>query len=724
MTKITKSTYKNSPVIYKIRKPRYYYQDVYLDGKTYETKNVSVIPFEGLDYEYNNEFLKINRKELWNRNTISETDLALVPISYNTRYVFGGYTMVGSLFTYNNVSKGFSASNYIKLNPLTIPNSSFETVVCFTTPSSFRTSIAAEHIGFNSEKYTNFELYVIGPSTSSTEKTKLQLDVCGNGSSWGGSIKSLEKLQTNTTYWAKIQWDGSTWSLSLSTDGIQYELQGSCVASFGNLSKNVILGNANMNSYKTYFTGSIDMNKSYIKIDDEIVWQPTTDIITTQTKYLTSITVRDDYSIVGTLNNYDNIISGFSSSNYIKPNLTFDHNSKPWEVCMKFKTSTLSSTEQYLFQACSGTGNGGRYGLILYFTTKFGFNISSNNSSWIVSATGTTDLQRNTIYWVKLSYDGSKYELSYSLNGEDYISEIVVEEPTPLYNSLPNSYIGIYSTTSFQYPNLGWIYLDDCKFIIDGQDIWDRTKTKSELRELYGCLDNMPDVPEEKTYVAYTDGMNVVLKNSDTPYKDYIWVNNITIPSHELKSYYKLDYDCAGTMTYDEEYNVNNFSSSNYILTPYLFGDEPFDFIMKGRITSQANGNMLLVCNESSNNYPELYLQKAAKTLSVYNGSAITGKTVIPVDTWYWFRLCWDGTTLSWFTKLFEDGDTVVNVKDKEWTLENSTTTNHFNQKAIFRLGGPTASTSTYFWHGSIDLSNVIYYENNEVIWRPMIKYY
>jgi N-acetylmuramoyl-L-alanine amidase len=42
MTQFKTKTYKNAPVIYKIRKPRYYYQDICFSGKEHEIKNVEI----------------------------------------------------------------------------------------------------------------------------------------------------------------------------------------------------------------------------------------------------------------------------------------------------------------------------------------------------------------------------------------------------------------------------------------------------------------------------------------------------------------------------------------------------------------------------------------------------------------------------------------------------------------------------------------------------------
>jgi hypothetical protein len=83
--------------------------------------------------------------------------------------------------------------------------------------------------------------------------------------------------------------------------------------------------------------------------------------------------------------------------------------------------------------------------------------------------------------------------------------------------------------------------------------------------------------------------------------------------------------------------------------------------------------------------------------------------------------LLWDGTNLSWYTKPFADGETVETMRfSEEWILEKSITSNVFNQPSVFRLGGPTGTT-TYYWHGSIDLLNTAYFENGELFWKPLM---
>ena len=102
--------------------------------------------------------------------------------------------------------------------------------------------------------------------------------------------------------------------------------------------------------------------------------------------------------------------------------------------------------------------------------------------------------------------------------------------------------------------------------------------------------------------------------------------------------------------------------------------------------------------------------------MTVYGTSGINGVTVIPTNAWYWVKLEWDGTTLKWYTAPAVEG---VSYFEPAWTLENSTTENIFNVKQVFRLGGPS-NTTTYYLHGTIDLINTKYSENGKVVWQPL----
>ena len=430
--------------------------------------------------------------------------------------------------------------------------------------------------------------------------------------------------------------------------------------------------------------------------------------------YLTIESTPDFYSVVGNLSVYKNVVSGFSSTDYIKPNFTFAPKSNPWEMMFKVKTSLDLSGTQYIYQSCSGTGSAGRWGVIVYNTDVWKLGISANNSSWLVSGVGTHTIIPDTVYWIKLVFTGSKYELSYSTDGEEFIVDISVEESGVLYSSLPYTYMGIYSTTNFTNPQRGTIYLDDCYIKINDELVWSKHIVKDTVVEEKGCLDEGVDVFGAKNLTAFVRGTEIILSD-DEEKEGYTWGGNVKVPN-VLTKVYKKSYDIEGNITYDEKINAIGFGATSWILTPEIFGNQPYTFVTKIKINSSADGNMILTAHNTDSKTPQIYLKKSTGALTVYGTSGINGVTVVPVNTWYWIKLEWDGTTLKWYTAPAVEGTSYF---EPAWTLENSVAENIFNVKQVFRFGGPS-NTLTYYLHGAIDLINTKYSENGKVVWQPL----
>lgn len=86
------------------------------------------------------------------------------------------------------------------------------------------------------------------------------------------SFMDCGTISTNTEYYVKIIIDGSTRKISYSTDGISYinEQTGAENSDFTKNNK-IILGSSP--DEDRAWTGSIDLSKSYIKVDGEYWWK-------------------------------------------------------------------------------------------------------------------------------------------------------------------------------------------------------------------------------------------------------------------------------------------------------------------------------------------------------------------------------------------------------------------------------------------------------------------
>lgn len=117
-------------------------------------------------------------------------------------------------------------------------------------------------------------------------------------------------------------------------------------------------------------------------------------------------------TVVGTPTNSNGVVSGFSTSNYIKTNEIppFDK-ALSFEIVIKFTINSLSGLQGFA-------------GMLTGDNVQCNYYISSANklcSDGIYgNLEGLTTLSIGQTYWSKLSYDGSKYDLLLSTNGIDY----------------------------------------------------------------------------------------------------------------------------------------------------------------------------------------------------------------------------------------------------------------------------------------------------------------
>ena len=223
-------------------------------------------------------------------------------------------------------------------------------------------------------------------------------------------------------------------------------------------------------------------NISYVELvqyssADTIICNPCT--ITTcdgRTKVFdvaTSINISSDmeykkynFTEVGTLTKNKSIISGFSTSNYIStPEIPSFAN--PWEMVFKVHTSATVNTEQYIYGGSKGAPD-----------SYAGINFGIKNSKWYIYLTysnyyysGSSTIQANTDYVVKVEWTGNQYNLYASIdNGQTYILEIS-ESGTTAQTGNTVSRIGVYGN-ALQNPWSGSIDLSGSYIKLNGQLWW------------------------------------------------------------------------------------------------------------------------------------------------------------------------------------------------------------------------------------------------------------
>lgn len=156
----------------------------------------------------------------------------------------------------NGVVSGFSNTNYIQIpyNPV-----AGEYVIKFTMPASTATG---ERVIFHCDG-----MCAIQTATGSYTVHAYNWQNDGYDTLFTGSA--------NTTYWIKVNISGTTRSYSYSTDGENFTTISTITDSKLALvnGNRIILGHSSIGTADRYFTGSIDLNGCYIKVNGNKVWE-------------------------------------------------------------------------------------------------------------------------------------------------------------------------------------------------------------------------------------------------------------------------------------------------------------------------------------------------------------------------------------------------------------------------------------------------------------------
>ena len=175
--------------------------------------------------------------------------------------------IVGSLTNTNGVLSGFSSSNYATFDAFAPGSTSYEIVAKINS-----NNISTEQM-----------IYYFGDYTKSYGALSIRLDQSnvyvffGKSNSPQWDIRGNTTLQANTDYWIKLTFNGSNqYQLYLSTDGETYTSDGSKTNSNKLGDTNTVLSQIGIVNSSLPFNGTIDLNKSYIKVNGTYWWRGVT----------------------------------------------------------------------------------------------------------------------------------------------------------------------------------------------------------------------------------------------------------------------------------------------------------------------------------------------------------------------------------------------------------------------------------------------------------------
>jgi hypothetical protein len=124
-----------------------------------------------------------------------------------------------------------------------------------------------------------------------------------------------------------------------------------------------------------------------------------------------------DYTKVGSPTITDNVVSGFSASNYLITKSVFNPLDADFEFVFKIN---LTSHAVNVILAENRTGQFSKVYLCVDKTQKVFFGIGTG-SAWRIKVYSNILLELNTDYWIKVAKSNGMFYLYYSLDGKDYI---------------------------------------------------------------------------------------------------------------------------------------------------------------------------------------------------------------------------------------------------------------------------------------------------------------
>lgn len=189
------------------------------------------------------------------------------------------YTVVGTpTISADGIASGFSSSDYIDTVDVINRNKPWTQII----PVKFTD---------NTVSYQIFWRELNGqPSTFSRSELNIPdmkivtfLRSGENGTTNIGTIAgNNNSIQLNTQYYFKIEFTGSEYKTSLSTDGENYIQYGSTISSTTTLDNYAVrIGSG---TYQWYLKGQIDLNAFKVYVDGDLVYQPCLKIPYTQSK--------------------------------------------------------------------------------------------------------------------------------------------------------------------------------------------------------------------------------------------------------------------------------------------------------------------------------------------------------------------------------------------------------------------------------------------------------
>ena len=168
-----------------------------------------------------------------------------------------GLETVGTPTISDGVVSDFSSNDYIKINTLNINSADiWECVIkIHTSLTNSGQCIFGNNVDWGTNVRINSENQLLCQISNDTTSTDI------------GSITGQTVLSDNTDYYVKVKFTGTQYILSLSTNGATWTEEGNVSSTTKITDRGIwIFGAYSVAAW--YFRGSIDINNSYIKLNN------------------------------------------------------------------------------------------------------------------------------------------------------------------------------------------------------------------------------------------------------------------------------------------------------------------------------------------------------------------------------------------------------------------------------------------------------------------------
>lgn len=530
--------YKGMPTPVKARAAgKWDYKNVLVYTTENQDISVNMSNYNGLSMDFEKSYQSGDKVDFsntvlpwkWDYSTsLSTNRYCLMPVGTTYDNIVGldyvyNFDVIGSPTIDNDtfVVSNFSSSNYLKLqNPFNPKNNTFEIVFKIKTSSDVNTLQTIFHTRKNDD--TNEGRLGF---TFRIQNSHFNMAVCLAGSAWDFNSAGTYTLIANTDYWIKVVYDGTSYILAYSTDGINYTNDITYTAGYitQDLEKNLIgiyyynktdVGNVDI------FMGSVDLSETYIKVNGADFWVPT---ITETAKQEINANIIGSPTISSSY-----VASNFSSNNYLYYSTPITiASSDTYEINAKILFTAPNGTWQGIFHAESdmylalgvnGTG---------YLDAN-----SGNGSTWNGAITGTTKLQNNTNYYIKVVRESGVKKVYLSTDGSTWNLEGTLNDT----NSLPQKGLLIGNNPAHVQPFTGSIDLKEISLKVNNNIVWSGTTTITE--SLPGCTYNFTDDGSATTLNAFVvNNDESVILTPDNSYTNGYLLGTVSIPEHITYTY-------------------------------------------------------------------------------------------------------------------------------------------------------------------------------------------